>query len=375
MVEDTGIGIPLEAQARLFQAFTQADGSTTRRFGGTGLGLAISKQLVALMGGRIGVQSELGRGSTFWFTGAFEKIPGAAAPRAEVDPDLGNLRVLVVDDNATSRQVLRHQIAAWKMQKGSAASGEEALRMLRVAAIDGQPFHVALLDRGMPAMDGLTLARMIKADPGIAGTRLVILTAIGTKMAEGEMKAIGIAGCLVKPIKQSRLFDCLVDVVGRGVAENALPKTPGQPASRIPAAQHAELLKARILLAEDNIVNQKVALRMLYKLGYTADAVANGAEVLEAMQRIPYRIIFMDCQMPEMDGFTATRLIRKREKNAEECCPWSSRVHIVALTASAMHGDREKCLAAGMDDYITKPMHMADMQAALERWMPGATDR
>jgi two-component system sensor histidine kinase/response regulator len=256
------------------------------------------------------------------------------------------------------------------MQKGSAASGHEALGLLRAAQAEGRPYDLALLDREMPEMDGLTLARAIKAEPAIADTRLVILGALGSNVAEAELKAAGIAAHLVKPIKQSRLFDCLVDVIGKGGVENAFFKPHGRAVAAIPAAQHAKLLKARILLAEDNIVNQKVALATLRKLGYMADAVANGLEVLEALKRIPYDIVFMDCQMPEMDGFDATRLIRKREKSHDQPCVGRSPLHIIALTASAMQGDREKCLAVGMNDYITKPMHVADMQGALESWKP-----
>jgi signal transduction histidine kinase len=369
-VEDTGIGIPQEVQRRLFQAFSQADGSTSRKYGGTGLGLAISKQLVAMLGGEIGVESEPGHGSTFWFTGEFEKVAGPAPTLEIINQDLFNLRVLIVDDNATNRQILRHQIFAWKMQKGSAGSGHEALGLLRTAAAEGRPYDVALLDREMPEMDGLTLAQAIKAEPCIANTRLVILTGLGLGIAENELTAAGISAHLVKPIKQSRLFDCLVDVIGKGAVENAFSKSRRLALPIIPAMQHAELLKARILLADDNIVNQTVALGSLRKLGYTADAASNGLEVLEALRRIPYKIIFMDCQMPEMDGFDATRLIRKREKSTEQPCPWESPVHIIALTASAMQGDREKCLAVGMDDYITKPIHVNDIQAALKRWKP-----
>ena len=368
-VQDTGIGISAEAQAQLFQPFSQADSSTTRRYGGTGLGLAISKQLVGMMNGEIGVNSAPGKGSEFWFTAEFDKTADKTR-HAEANRDLFNLRVLIVDDNATNRQILRHQIFAWKMQKGSAASGHEALRVLRAAKAEGRPYDVALLDQHMPEMDGLALARAIKADPAINETRLIILSSIGAALNPDELKSAGVAASLVKPIKQSRLLDCLVNVIGRAEAERVFAKRSAPALDRMPPAQHARLLKARILLVEDNIVNQKVALGMLRKFGYMADAVANGLEVLEAMKRVPYDIIFMDCQMPEMDGFDATRLIRKREKSTEQPCPWNAPVHIIALTASAMEGDRDKCMAVGMNDYITKPMHAATIQAALERWNP-----
>jgi two-component system sensor histidine kinase/response regulator len=365
-VVDTGIGIPVEVQARLFQAFTQADTSTTRRYGGTGLGLAISKQIIALMEGQIGVQSTPGEGATFWFTARFLKPSGLPAPAKEnYSRDLFDLRVLVVDDNATNRQILRHQIVAWKMQKGSAASGFEALKILRAAAEAGQPYDVALLDMQMPEMDGLSLAKAIKADPAIAPTRLIILTSLGHVMTKAELTAHGIDAYLVKPVKQSRLFDCLVDVVGSTRAEHIFAKPasplPGTPATGAP-------LKARILLAEDNAVNQKVALAQLRKLGYTADAVANGLEVVQALDDVPYDLIFMDCQMPEMDGYEATQCIRKREHEASTSGRLKTRVHIIAMTANAMQGDREKCLAAGMDDYVSKPVRESDLRAALDRW-------
>jgi two-component system sensor histidine kinase/response regulator len=366
-VVDTGIGIPAEVQSRLFQAFSQADSSTTRRYGGTGLGLAISKQIVALMNGQIGVQSEPGQGATFWFTAQFAKPVGP--PRVERENysrDLFDLRVLVVDDNATNRQILRHQIVAWKMQKGSAAGGHEALKILRAAVTAGKPYDVALLDMQMPEMDGLSLAKAIKADPVIASTRLIILTSLGHVLSKQELKDIGIEAYLVKPVKQSRLFDCLVDVVGQTQAERIFAK----PASPLPGTSTATSPgKARILLAEDNGVNQKVALAQLKKLGYSADAVGNGLEAVQALDDVPYDIIFMDCQMPEMDGYEATRCIRKREHEASTSGRLKARVHIIAMTANAMQGDREKCLASGMDDYVSKPVRESDLQAALGRWM------
>ncbi len=369
-VTDTGVGIPPEVQARLFQAFSQADSSTTRRYGGTGLGLAISKQLVVMMNGEIGVESEPGKGSTFWFTVQLEKPSGDQPPLAGERDGWSNLRVLVVDDNATSRQVLRHQIFAWKLQKGSASSGHEALRLLRTAAAAGNLYDLALLDVEMPEMDGLTLARAIKADPAISSTRLIALTPLGHALDAKEMQAAGIDATLNKPVKQSHLFDCLVTVIGRsGTASLGVPKPGSAPLPKLSAELKLKLEGARILLAEDNAVNQKVALALLKKLDCSADAVGNGIEVLEALHRIPYSLIFMDCQMPEMDGFEATQLIRKRELDTGLACPWKSPVYIIALTANAMQGDREKCLAHGMDDYVSKPVRVAELQAAFERWL------
>jgi len=365
-VIDTGIGIPAEVQARLFQAFSQADTSTTRRFGGTGLGLAISKQIVAMMNGQIGVQSEPGKGANFWFTAQFPKQVGPPpAAKADYNRDLFDLRVLVVDDNATNRQILRHQIVAWKMQKGSAAGGHEALKIMRAAAASGKPYDVALLDMQMPEMDGLTLARTIKTDPAIASTHLIILTSLGHVMTQKELKEIGIAAYLVKPVKQSRLFDCLVDVVGQAVADNVFVKA-ATPLST--PAGNAGSSKLRILLAEDNTVNQKVALEQFKKLGHSAVAVSNGLEAVQALDDVPYDIIFMDCQMPEMDGYEATQCIRKREHEASTSGRLKARVYIIAMTANAMQGDREKCLAAGMDDYVSKPVREADLRAVLDRW-------
>jgi CheY-like chemotaxis protein len=315
------------------------------------------------------VESEPGKGSTFWFTAQFEKPAGDQPTLAGERDGWSNLRVLVVDDNATSRQILRHQIFAWKLQKGSAAGGYEALRVLRAAVAEGHPYDIALLDVEMPEMDGLTLARAIKADPAIAGTRLIALTPLGYAVTEGEIQASGIDASLGKPVKQSRLFDCLVTVIGKTEAgELAAPKPGAGPLPPPPTCLPAEFEGVRVLLAEDNAVNQKVALALLKKLGCSADAVADGIEVLDALQRIPYALIFMDCQMPEMDGFEATRLIRKRELDTGQACPWKAPVYIIALTASSIQGDREKCLAAGMNDYVSKPVRLAELRAALGRW-------
>jgi len=367
-VNDTGIGITPGSQARLFEAFSQADTSTTRKYGGTGLGLAISKRLVAMMQGEIGVQSEPGKGSNFWFTAQFEKSASDAKPAIPVDHDgWSNLRVLVVDDNATAREFLCHQILAWKLQKGSAASGHEALKVLRAAAAQGQPYDLALLDVQMPEMDGLTLARAIKADRAISGTRLVVLSPKGRGLSNKELKDAGIEASLFKPVKQQRLLDCLIRLIGKTAATGIAVK--GAPLT-LPVSGElmAKLKRTRILLAEDNIVNQRVALIALRKLGCMADAVANGFEAIEALQRIPYGLVFMDCQMPEMDGYEATRLIRKGEHESASASTGKAPIHIIALTASAMEGDREDCLAAGMNDYVSKPLRYAELLAVLERW-------
>jgi CheY-like chemotaxis protein len=356
-VNDTGIGIPLEAQGRLFEAFTQADSSTTRRYGGTGLGLAIAKQLVTMMGGEIGVISEPGKGSTFWFTARLQKQEPGAKTSLDAKRDLTGLRLLVVDDNATNRKIVHHQIISWGMRNGCVASGPEALEILRREAALGDPYDFAILDFQMPIMDGLALAKIIKADPDLAAMRLVVLTSLGQKLTPEEMREHGIAACLIKPVRQSELFNCLVNVMS---ANPPAPRPKSAPVFVPPPEEHAGV---RILIVEDNVVNQKVALQQLRKLGYSADLVANGLEAIEALARIPYSLVLMDCQMPEMDGWEATRKIREGESALNP----PRRVPIVAMTADAMQGDREKCLQAGMDDYLAKPVRIDDLRGALDR--------
>ena len=352
-IEDSGIGISSKAQEKLFEAFSQADGSSTRKYGGTGLGLAIAKQLAALMKGEMGVQSELGKGSTFWFTAELEKQAANAPDAYPSPPNLADVRVLAVDDNATNRRIIRHQLDAWKMQVETAADGGEALKMMRDAAVIGKPYSLALLDVQMPEMDGWMLARAIQADPILAGTWLIVLTSFGQSFSLAELKAAGIEAYLVKPVKRSRLLDCVVRATGKAVAKSSEPSLP--------------LEKLQILLAEDNNINRKVALARLQKLRYRADSVANGLEVLEALRRFPYDLILMDCQMPEMDGYEATQAIRQWEQGLKHPCPWNAPIYIIALTAHAMEGDRQKCFAVGMDDYLSKPVLAPELQAALER--------
>jgi PAS domain S-box-containing protein len=372
-VQDSGIGIQRETQTRLFQPFTQADGSSTRKYGGTGLGLAIAKQLVEMMQGQIGVQSTPGRGSTFWFTALFEKQAANLKSAESYDSGVFDLRVLVVQSNTSSREILCRQILGWKMEPTGAATGEEALNRLRAAAVEGTPFELALLDLEMPDMGGLALAQIIKADLAIGATRMVVLTPLGKAISAGELKQIGIEACLDKPVKQSRLFDCLINAVGTIAAEKALALSTALPS--VPWEADAQLVKVRILLAEDNVINQRVAVGQLRKLGYTADAVANGLEALEALERIPYAIIFMDCQMPEMDGYKATQAIRKRERSSDGYCGRKSPVHIIAMTADAMQASPEKCLMTGMNDYLSKPVRLPELLAALERWKQTLQDQ
>jgi two-component system, sensor histidine kinase and response regulator len=373
-IRDTGVGMAPEAQTRLFEAFSQATDSTTRKYGGTGLGLAIAKRLVEMMHGEIGVQSQAGAGSTFWFTARFEKQ--AVSATDAIGRDRPGARVLVVEDNASNRQILSQQILAWKMLAGSAATGPEALRKLRRAVEEGSPYDLALLDIQMPGMDGLTLARAIKADPLIARTRLVALTALGQPSGAEALKLAGIDTYLVKPVKQSRLFDCLVHHPSAEMAAGnaALPSNP-----IVAPAQAARVDprpgNPRVLLAEDNHINQLIAVGLLRKLGYETDIVTNGLEALEAAKSIPYDIIFMDCQMPEMDGYDAARAIRVQEQHTDQGVARQFEVYIIAITANAMEGDREGCLAAGMDDYLSKPIRLQELQAVLERWKVYAQNR
>ncbi len=366
-VKDTGIGIAPEVQARLFTAFTQADNSTTRKYGGTGLGLAISRQLVAMMQGEIGVESEPGKGATFWFTARFHKQSEKRADESKapvVAPDLSSLRALIVDDHATNREILRLQLQSWDIANASARDGEEALRLLREAAGSGRAFDLAILDLRMPGMNGLELARVIKADPAIASARLIMLTSVCELPAGEDLARIGIDSRLVKPIKQSHLYNCVVEVMGRNcVAASTSPSTPS-------ALVMTALPPMRVLVAEDNQVNQRVALGQLNKLGCTADVAANGHEVLSALSRMHYDVILMDCLMPDMDGYETTRTIRKLENDPSRPCAWKTPIHIIAMTANAMQGDRELCISAGMDDYVSKPVRLDDLRAVLARLNP-----
>jgi signal transduction histidine kinase/DNA-binding response OmpR family regulator len=366
-VSDTGPGLAPEACARLFQSFSQADSSTTRQYGGTGLGLAIAKQLAEMMGGSIGVDSTPGQGSTFWFTVRLVKPLGNTQTIPPGDIDLKGQRLLIVDDNATNRTILQHQVAAWGIRADSAPSGQLALEMLHRAAMRDEPYDLALLDMQMPGMDGLELAHTIKADPALATLPLVMLTSITHLGHEELAQQAGIAAYLTKPVRQSHLFDCLTLVKGTAPRAVAASSQITQPLiDRYRLAHVKAQNQPRILVAEDNLINQKVAVRLLEKLGYKADVAANGNEVVEALTRTPYAAVLMDCQMPHMDGFEATVAIRQREGSTRH-------TPIIAMTAGAMQGDREKVLAAGMDDYLSKPVKPDDLASMLRRWIPHET--
>jgi PAS domain S-box-containing protein len=358
-VTDTGIGIPRDRQGALFSPFTQVDGSTTRKYGGTGLGLAISRQLAELMGGAVGLESEENQGSTFWFTAVLERRPAGQIP---VPAPLAGVRVLVVDDLNSNALLVTTLLESWGCRFATAAGGEAALNRLREAVAAGDPFGVALLDKLLPGMDGVELGRRIKESPELRDTRLIMMTSHGERGDATRITQVGFAGYLTKPLRQSQLRECLALVLGRGDSPLA---APGAGLVTRHTVAESRKHRARILLAEDNVTNQLVALKILEKLGYRADVVANGREALVALRDIPYDLVLMDCQMPELDGFEATHEIRDPESQVRD-----HRVPIIAMTAHTMKGDREKCLAAGMDDYLGKPVRPAELAAALDRWLP-----
>ena len=353
---DTGIGIAQEKQDAIFAPFVQADGSTTRKYGGTGLGLAISTRLAELMGGRIWVESAVGKGSSFHFTAHFALARGRAAPPAARSSDLDDLAVLVVDDNATNRRILEEMLTNWHMRPTVVASGDAALDELQRAFAAGEPYALVLLDVMMPGMDGYTLVRRIQEHMEYAGATIMMLSSAEASTARaGDLR---IAASLMKPIKQSELFDAIMTSLGVALRrdETTAPET-GEPA---PAYGH----RLKILLAEDNAVNQKLVVRLLEKRGHHVTIAGNGREALAALERDRYDLVLMDVQMPELSGFEATAEIRRRERGTGRHVP------IVAMTAHAMKGDRERCLEAGMDGYVAKPVQARELFEAVEKAFP-----
>ncbi len=363
-VRDTGIGIPAERLDRLFRPFEQADASTARHFGGTGLGLSISRRLVELMGGRIWAESPPGNGATFNFTLSLPAaVPTTASTLDQRQPQLADLRLLIVDDNPTNCRILALQAGKWGINARTAPSGAQALEYLRA----GETFDLMILDMQMPGMDGLMLAREIRKLPNGGNLPLVLLTSMGVRADSPEFVSVGFATCLTKPVKPAQLFESLVRIVS-GVRTASKPtRTPGKLDPTL-----ASRLPLRVLLCDDNLINQKVATRLLQQMGYRSTIAGNGVEALAAIERAPFDLVFMDVMMPEMDGLEATQQIRARQQDRAQHPNFKSPMIIVAMTASAMPGDRDKCLAAGMDDYLSKPVRPEDVRTIVERWGPTA---
>jgi signal transduction histidine kinase/CheY-like chemotaxis protein len=357
-VDDTGIGLTPEEQARVFSTYSQVDSSTTRKHGGTGLGLAIARMLTSLMGGEIGVESEKDAGSRFWFTALFREAEGKArAPQQAVS--LAGTFVAVVDDNRTNRAILERYLSSWGMRERSFESGRDALQEMRGAARGDNGFDVAIVDMMMPGMDGRAVAAEIRADEVLRDLVVVLLSSAG----QSDIPVPGIDAELVKPVRPSQLFDVLHTLIAERSA-----RAERRPLE-IEIGPPDPLRKwSKVLVVEDNAANLKVAVRMVERLGYRADVAANGAEAVSMLASVQYDAVLMDCQMPEMDGYEATRLIRMNER-APGAVPEGRHVPIIAMTAAALSGDRERCLAAGMDDYISKPVKLHIVAAVLERWL------
>ena len=358
-VRDTGPGVKLEAQELIFDDFYQADGSTTRKFGGSGLGLAIAKRLVNLMGGDIGVASQPGQGSRFWFTASLPRV----ACQEENLPDHGSLlkglKVLVVDDNSTYRLMLNQQLAYWGMDSQTAADGLEALASLRAAAIRGTPFQLAIIDQNVAKTDGPGLVQTIRSDPGLSSMLLLVLTSSDPSGSLQEMETPGINACLRKPVRISHLYNAILALAGQ------FPRPNGTAALQTTTVPAGVKYEASVLVAEDNPINQEVIRALLEYLGCRIDIVSSGRQALEAAARKRYDLVFMDCQMPDMDGYEATAALRKQEQQRDP----AAHTLIVALTAHALEGDRQKCLDAGMDDYLGKPFTLEQLQRTLEIWL------
>ena len=363
-IRDTGIGIPADRRELLFQSFSQVDSSTTRRFGGTGLGLAISKKLVQLMGGRIGVHSVEDHGSTFWFTARFEYQPSELQAPAHRLEQIGSLRILVVDDNQTNCKAVSAYVRSWGCRCHYALNAQQGLESLQQAARAQDAFDVAIIDARMPQQDGRTLGQRIKTLPETAATRMVMLTSDNLSEAEAaEIKIIGFETQLKKPVSQSILFDCLVQLAEQDKhLSKASATILSAPSSSPQAGSHQE---GKVLLVEDNTINQKVALKMLETMGFSAKVAQDGGVALQMLQQEAFDLVLMDDHMPNMDGYEATRRLRSADSGAV-----NPRVPVVAMTANAMKGDREKCLAAGMDDYIAKPIDSKELADKLAGWLP-----
>jgi signal transduction histidine kinase/DNA-binding response OmpR family regulator/HPt (histidine-containing phosphotransfer) domain-containing protein len=359
-VEDSGIGIRPEVQKLLFKPFSQADGSTTRKYGGTGLGLAISSELVSCMGGRLECESEPGKGAKFFFSIRLEVVPDTRKSHyLDESADLSEVRVLIIDDNSTNREILLRQTGSWKMDCESVANGPQGLARLRQAQQEGRPFQLVLLDMQMPGMDGLEVAGRITADPSISTVKMVMLTSVGFRGDGQLVSRKGMSAYLTKPVRRADLHETLLTIHGGGNIAG-----PQELVTRHSIAENKKHMGLHVLVAEDNLTNQKLIVGMMHKFGCRVTLVSDGREAVEAMGESEFDLIFMDCQMPVMDGYQATEAIRDMEQERGT----SERIPIVALTANALAGDREKCLSAGMDDYLSKPFNQAKILEVLEKW-------
>lgn len=371
IVKDTGIGIPEDKIGKLFQKFSQVDTSTTRKYGGTGLGLAISKELTELMGGSIGVESVYGKGSTFWFTVRLKKQKEATSEKILLPESLQNVKILIVDDNESSREILRTRLKSWGARPDEAKDGISALKKLREAIESGDPFVMAIIDMQMPEVDGETLGRIIASDKKLSDTIMVMLTSVGMRGDVKKLEEIGFTAYLTKPIKHDDLYDVLTTVLSLDKERKVGEKRKLYAPSVITRHNAREIKKirerffAKILLAEDNLTNQQVAVGLLKKFGLTPDIANNGKEAIEKLTKYDYDLVFMDVQMPEMDGFEATELIRNPSSPVR-----NHNIPIIAMTAHALEGDKEKCLKAGMNDYISKPITPEALHKILEKWLP-----
>ena len=359
-MRDTGIGIPESRQAAVFESFTQADGSSSRRYGGTGLGLTICKQLVDLMGAKIWLKSAPGVGSTFFVEMCLKKQTASRSEVPRTPDQLDGVRALVVDDNPTNRLILREHLKAWGCQSAEASSGAEALELLKSASAT-EPYDVVLLDMQMPDMDGEETAKSIREEQSLRGIGIVLLTSMGSIGSTLQTQAMGFDATLVKPVHQSQLYNALAGILDRSSVEGG--------EDRKPVAVSAALEGVAILLVEDNAVNQKVATRILTRFGCVVAIAGNGRQALEALSQRSYDLVLMDCQMPEIDGYEATREIRRREVGTKRHQP------VMAMTASALEGDRDKCIAAGMDGYVAKPVKPQDLLQAILPWVGRAAER
>ncbi|MCK4764988.1 MAG: response regulator, partial [Candidatus Aminicenantes bacterium] len=362
-VVDTGIGIPAAELDKIFEAFTQAERQAAGKYSGTGLGLAISKQLTEMMGGRIGVESEPGKGSTFRFTARFEKVksidPGAAKKTSA--QEVCSKRILVLGDNKTSREAITNTLISWGCRADTVEQPKSAPAVLKNAKAAGDPFEIVILDKTIGQNSSVTLGKQIKNDPELQNISLIMLASVGERGEVAHYREAGFSAYLTKPVKQQQLYDTLLLVLDRENKE----KTGKKELVTRYTVEEAQNSDIRILLAEDDLLCRKVAVKMLETIGYRADVVHNGREAVKALESTPYDLVFMDCQMPEMDGYTATGKIRE-----EQSAVLDHKIPIIAMTAGAIKGDKEKCLASGMDDYLSKPINMVELSGMLKRWLP-----